>query len=265
MKWPSFLPLALLLGPCVVVLGGCANFFDEVSSRDFDWTSLWSAKPNPLVVLAQSSDGNKRAKALRALHEPAANGGAQKDQDAIVLILTTAATRDQQALCRLAAIKTLATFKDVRAVDALDKAFLDTNQFTPETNNVIKQQALAALGETGSQVAQRRLILVANEPPPAADTNEVEKQQKMDLRLTAIRALGKYNHYEVTETLVKVLKTEKDVAVRDRARDSLVAVTGKRLPADAKAWEDFLHQSGGQVAPPAQLKNPFAMLVGWWQ
>jgi len=261
MERPSVGFLALVVGPCLLGLGGCANFWDDVTSRDFAVSSLWT-KPNPLVVLAESSDGNKRAQALRSLQEPAQHGGAQKDQDAIVQILTAAATSESRALCRLAAIKTLSTFKDPRAGEALDRAFLDTTQFLPETNNVIKQQALAALGKTGSPLAQRRLILVANEPPPAADTNEVEKQQKMDLKLTAIRALGKYNHYEVTETLVKVLKTEKDVGVRDRAQESLVSITGKRLPADAKSWETYLHQEGG---PPPQSKNPFAVLVSWWQ
>jgi hypothetical protein len=250
-----------LLGSLV----GCAGFWDEVTSRDFKMSSFWTLQPSPLVVLAESTDGNKRAKALRSLIEPAEHGGAQKDQDAIVQILTVAATQDRQALCRLAAIKALAKFKDPRAVEALDRAFLETTQFPQETNNVIKQQALAALAETGSPVAQRRLILVANEPPPAADSNEVDKQLKMDLRLTAVRGLGRFNHYEVTETLLKVLKTEKDVALRDRARDSLVAATGKKLPPDAKEWETYLHQSGGPPAPPQPSKNPFAILVSWWQ
>jgi HEAT repeat protein len=261
MKRPSFLPLSLVLGSCLTGLTGCANFWDEVTSRDFDVKSLWAAKPNPLVVLATDSDGNKRAKALRALHEPNQRGGTAKEQDAIVKILATAATADQQALCRLAAINSLAEFKDPRAAEALDRAFLDNAPFPPEINNVIKQQALAALGQTGSAVAQHRLILVANEPPPAADTSLVEKQQKMDLRLTALRSLGKFNHYEVTETLVKVLKAEKDVALRDRAQQSLVEVTGKQLPPDAKQWEDYLHQPGG---PPPPSKNTFATLVSWW-
>ena len=73
-------------------------------------------KPNPLLVLRDSSDGDKRAKALRALREPKQYGGGDAEQEAIVSILTTAATTEKQPLCRLAAIQSLGHFKDPRAV-----------------------------------------------------------------------------------------------------------------------------------------------------
>jgi HEAT repeat protein len=220
--------------------------------------------PNPLVVLKESTDGNKRARALRSLREPLQVGGTQKEQDFFMQVLTTAATSDKQPLCRLAAIQALGKYKDPRAVEALKEAYLRPKPFSAEINTFINEQALTSLGQTKSPEARELLVLVAREPPSAQDSNEVEKQQRTDLRLTAVRALANFSHYEVTETLVKLLKTEKDVALRDRAHESLVAVTGKKLPADAKEWDDLLHptKTGGQDAV-AQDPNKKWNLLGW--
>jgi hypothetical protein len=262
--WTAFFPVGLVLAACLAGLSGCAGFVDEVTSRDFDFKTMFT-RPSPLVVLQKSTDGNQRAKALACLKEPLQNGGNQKDQDVIVLILTTAATSDRQPLCRLAAVKALGHFKDPRAVDTLKKVYYDDKPFAPEQNTIINQQALVALGLTGSPEARDLLVRVVREPPPAQDSSEIEKQQAMDCRLAAVRALGNYNHYEVAQTLVKVLETEKDVAVRDRAHESLVSVTGKHLPPDAKQWEDLLNQPGYQPTPESGPSKALHVLVGWWQ
>src|SRR5262249_27699053 len=196
--------------------------WDEVTSRDFTIDKLWS-KPNPMRVQLESDDGDLQAKALRSLREPLQHGGTQKDQDAYVQILTAAATKDPQPLCRLAAIRSLGRFKDPRAVEALQNAFFLANAadgFPSETHTVIRQQALAALGQQGSPAARELLVRVAKEPPVAAEGSEQEKQQALDLRLAAIRALGNYKHYDTTRALVEVLAKEKDVALRDRAHEA---------------------------------------------
>jgi HEAT repeat protein len=262
-RW--FVPCFLVFLGAALGLSGCASFIDDVTSRDFDVKSLW-VKPNPLAVLASSTDGNLRAKALRALREPPATGQWQKEHELYVKVLTTAAAEDQLPLCRLAAIKALANFKDPRAAQALDKAFLETNQFAPETNNIIRQQALAALGQTGGPVARNRLVLVAREPPTAPNSTLEEKQQALDLRLTAVRALSNFSNHDVAETLVKLLQSEKDVALRDRAHESLQLVTGKKLPPDAKEWEDYLHQRpNGDGALVKEPSKGWFKLATWWQ
>jgi hypothetical protein len=225
-----------------VGVAGCASFWDDVTSRDFAFKDLFS-KPNPMLVLRDSTDGDLRAKALRSLKEPIRNGGTAKDQDAYVQILTTAATTDKEPLCRTAAIKSLAQFKDKRAVEALIQADQRADRdFSRDLSTVIRQQALTALGETGDPKACEWLILVAR--AGAKEESDVEKQQTLDVRLTAIRSLGKYNQTQATEALLHLLKTEKDVAVRDRAHESLQVATGKSLLADPKAWENLLHPSG---------------------
>lgn len=222
-------------------LSGCAGFWDEVTSRDFDYRSLYR-KPDPLVVLRDSQDGDKRAKALRALREPKQNGGSDQEQDMVVKLLTTAVVSEKHALCRLAAIQSLGRFKDPRVVPGLVEAYYRADSFTPELATVIRCQALTALGQVGHPSAVDLLARVVREPP--VEGTETEKQQTMEVRIAAARALGSFKHYQATEALLRVLQQEKDVALRDRAHESLQAVTGKKLPADYKAWEEFLHQSG---------------------
>src|SRR5207253_2304753 len=114
---------ALGLGLC-----GCANFWDQVSSHEFHISDLF-VKKDPLSVLHDSDDGNERRKALAVLQEPLPHGGTQKDQDAVVQILTTAATTERDSLCRMAAIRSLGHFQDPRAAEAIDAVYLQKLPF----------------------------------------------------------------------------------------------------------------------------------------
>ena len=76
-RWAARLSAAALAG---AGLCGCANFWDDVTSRDFKIKSLWEPRPNPMVVLRDSTDGDERAKALRALQEPKQHGGSDTDE-----------------------------------------------------------------------------------------------------------------------------------------------------------------------------------------
>jgi HEAT repeat protein len=239
---------------------GCANFWDDVTSREFSFNTFF-VKPNPLVVLRDSSDGDQRARALRALHEPNQTGGTKEEQEAILKILTTAASTEKQPLCRLAAIQSLGRFKDTRAIEGLANAFYAAGTFMPDTATVIRCEALSALGATRDPGAVELLARVAQEPP--AEGPEIEKQQALDVRLAAIRSLAHYSHYQATEALVHVLRAEKDVALRDCAHQSLEVATGKKLPPDAKAWEDALHQDSEKGIAGEQKGSKFK-LTGWW-
>ena len=74
----------------ILSISGCASFWDDVTSRDFKVKSLF-VQPDPLLVLQTSTDGDLRAKALRALKEPISHGGSQADQDEIMKLVTAAA------------------------------------------------------------------------------------------------------------------------------------------------------------------------------
>jgi hypothetical protein len=262
--------LPLFLAP--LALAGCANFWDEVTSKDFKIQALWS-HPDPIVVLRDSNDGDQRAKALRALHEPKQFGGTDQEQEEVLRILTAAAINERQPWCRFAAIQALGRFKDPRAVTALQTAyekagmvpagnvqqvgFALANNMPPETASTMRCQALVAMGETGNTAAMDLLVRVVRQPP--AEGAEVERQQILDERIAAARALGNFNQYEATDALLAVLQKDRDVALRDRACESLQKATGKKLPADAKAWDEYLHQTPGSNGPsaPAERKGTF--------
>lgn len=256
-----------MIGAALASLGlcGCAGFWDKVTSRDFEIGMLFS-DPNPFVVLRDSTDGDARAKALRALHEPIQNGGKAEDQEAVIKVLTTAATTDRQPLCRLAAIQSLGGFKDPRAVQALTEAFENApferpyekppRHFSSDTTTIIQSNALVALGNTRNPLAVETLVRVAKEPPPASNVTDQEKQQARDRHIAAVRALANFKHYQATDALLHVLKNEKDVALKDRAHESLQEATGKTLPPDPKQWEVVLRGNGGPDATATVTSMP---------
>jgi HEAT repeat protein len=275
-----------------LALNGCANFWDQVTSRDFEFKDLYT-KPNPLVVLRDSTDGDKRAAALRELREPKQYGGKDEDQEAILGILVTAAKSDAQPICRLAAIEALGHFHDPRAAQGLTDAFFAVTaeqprqpdplrpqsftangSFPPETAIVIQCEALAALGRTKNPAGVELLARVARPGPGIViEASEEEKQQSRDLRIAAVRALGNFSHYQATEALVMVLEKDKDTALHNRALESLQASTGKKLSDDPKAWQDLIHQAPADTATVGapkekekeKEKEKKFSLVGWFK
>jgi hypothetical protein len=246
--------LAALLSSPLGCLG-CAGFWDEVTDRNFEFSSLYT-KPNPFTVLNESSDGTKRAKALRALHEPSQNGGSPADQETVVKILITAAVSEHTAVARMAAIEALGKFKDPRAAEGLIAAYYaadkyrtaagDDIKYPPEMAGILRCQSLNALGRQGNPKAVDHLVTILKQP--AARGAETDKQMVMDERIAAARALAKFHDPRGEEALLSVMKSEKDIALKDCAHDSLEAATGKKLPVDSDAWDNVLHPGNAPSA-----------------
>ncbi len=200
---------------------------------------------------------------MRALREPSQNGGAQRDQDTVVTVLTTAAVSDRQIVCRLGAISALRHFQDPRAVEGLKEAYYRAGDLNPETASILRCQALDALGETGQPGAVELLVKVVKEPPVEGAMED--KQAKMDERIAAARSLGRFKEYQATEALADVLRTDQDVALRNRATESLHSITGKDLPSDYQAWADFLNKPEGHDAVVKQNTGNWINLASWWK
>jgi hypothetical protein len=238
----------LLSAMAACPLCGCANFWDEITSRDFKFKDMFKPPPDPLWVIRNSTDGDKKSKALRSLKEPLQHGGSQQQQDVIVKLLIQSATSDPQPLCRLAAISTLQHFKDPRAAPALIDAYERAAYFQrdrPEAMETIQEQALQALGINGNPIAVDLLVRILKAPPGTGPSGD--KQNDLNQRICAARALGHFPQYQAVEALVSVLRNEQDVALRNRATESLRKITGQDLPADAEVWTDFLHKSGKEA------------------
>ena len=61
-----------------------------------------------------------------------------------------------------------------------------------------------------------------------------------------------------------MLRIEQDVALRDRATESLRKITGQELPANAEAWTEFLHKSGKEgLAKKETSWDSFLRLISW--
>ena len=239
---------------------GCASFWDEVFSRERD-IGAYFKPPDPLVVIRDSTDGERRAKALAALHEPLQKGGTQKDQEVYLEILTTAAKTDRDPLCRLGAIQGLSHFKDPRAARVLVEVYeQSTPPFTPDFNTMIRQQALRGVEKTGDPEGGAFFVRVARMPGPAGDVPSADRQQTQDEKLVAIRALAPYRTPECVETLIFLLEREKDAALRDRAHQSLETATGKHLPPEAQAWRSALEGRPLQYEEPSFINR----VTGWF-
>jgi hypothetical protein len=241
----------LLAGAALAGLSlcGCATFWDDVTSRDRDYRALF-IKPDPLVVLRDSKDGDKRARAYLALKEPKPSGGTDREQDQVLELLAVASRTEPQFYPRLMAVQKLGEFKDPRAAQVLIDAYSTAHPFPADKVTMLRCQALTGLGEVGHPSAVDFLARVVRQPPAVGSADE--RQLVMDERLAAARALGHFPQYQATEALVRVLQAEKeDVALRTCAHESLQASTGKDLPMDGKAWEDLLHkQPRDGVAEP---------------
>jgi hypothetical protein len=235
-------------------LGGCALSWDEVTSRDFHVKDVFSKPDDPLTVLHDSKDGDKRAHAFRALQEPKFHGGSDHDQDFVLEVLAEASRSESRYWTRLEAVRKLGEFKDPRAAPALIEAYykadtLLTNDRSADPNqakeliSTFRCEVLAGLGKIGNPAAVTFLAKRVSEPSAVGPENDMRRA--LDERIAAARALKSFPQYQSTEALLSVLKTEKDVALRDCAAESLQACTGKKLPADYAAWDDFLHHQEG--------------------
>ncbi|MBI1914076.1 MAG: HEAT repeat domain-containing protein [Planctomycetes bacterium] len=236
--------LARLLLGLGIFAAGC-GFWDDFRARDYSIKSYF-VHEDPLQVLAdKTSDGNKRARALGSLREPKQNGGTQQEQDVVVKALVTAASNEQQAWCRIRAIESLGTFKDPRAIEGLKDAYYKAEAFVPETRKDLRCQILTALGHSQSPEAIDLLVSVLQAPPPeAATTSEQDRQYYLDERIAAAGALRNFKQSRAVAALAQVLKNDKDTALRDEAHHSLEVATGKKLPADFKAWDELLYPTG---------------------
>ena len=241
-------------------LAGCASF-DDFNFKKMNF-EVFRDPDNPVEVIRNSKDGNLRARALACLREPQANGGSQQEQDVVVGLLVYSAANESQPWCRVAAISSLRKFKDPRAVEGLKDAYYKAGTFAPQTAAVIRGQALSGLGDTGSAAAIEVLVRVLKEPP--VEGPDEDRQQKLNERIVAARALGHFKHYEATKALVEILRTEKDPELVTPAHESLIEATGKTLPPDAQVWAEFLQNpnSAKGVAPDVGPLDKVLKLVG---
>jgi len=186
--------------------------------------------PGAVKEAYASGDEVRLGQALASLKEPSRHGGTRAQQDLYVSLLLHAVTEARQPLARMGAMRALKGYEDPRAAKALVKAYLEPPPFSPDMPSKIKIQTLSSLANTRTDAARELLLLVANQPPPAPDCVKEERMRCNDQRLAALRGLASFQGPDIVDALVKMLRDEKSVAVRNRAQMTLKTITGKNLP-----------------------------------
>lgn len=240
----------LSLGLTLAVIGsvtGCQGFWADTKENFNDFIY----RPDPLKVVKETDSGDRRAEFLAKLNEPARQGGTAAEQEEVMSLLVKTAETDPAPTCRLQAIRTLGKFKDSRAVPALQQAYFNASAFPPDLATIIRQHSLKSMGETGDPQAARFLVRVAQ--ADAKENDFYDRQYTTDERLAAIRAMSNFKgDPEVSALLLKLMRSEKNIAMRGRAHESLQLVTGKRFDTDAPEWESIVPAFESTAEVPGQ-------------
>jgi HEAT repeat protein len=284
------LPIAGVFVACLG-LTGCAGTLDTVTSRrfrsdPFDTTYRMIRPEDPLAILRADPprSGDERAKAMLRLQEPLAVGLTQQDQDEVIDLLARTATSDPSPVLRLAAVEALGRFQDQRAAGILMLAYQSAHGrteevaavptvrvpggrsplavptgFAPEVVSAIRCRVVEGLGHSGRPETIPFLASIA--AGPTADGQGPDGANDREVRLAAVRGLGRCRHPDAATALAQVMTAEsgKDPAVVGRAHDGLVSLTGQRIPADPARWTEVV-QAGVTIAPEP---TPIDRAVHW--
>jgi hypothetical protein len=128
----------------------------------------------------------------------------------------------------------------------LKDAYYRADSFPPETATTLRIQVLSALGTIGNPAATKLLVTVLQEPEVKGA--DADRQQSLDVRIAAARALGHFPSKESVETLVAVLKSDQE-PLHVPAYESLVAATNRHLPPDPQVWADVLQKADKDGTP----------------
>ena len=262
----------LVLALAGLALPGCAQLWDDLTAHSPEGgfvndmryrCRLLFTRPDPFTVLAENkTDGDLRARAYRALPEPREHGGTEEEQTLVLKLLAAGAREEKDTICRLAAIERLGTFKDPRVTQLL----LEDSAAGPsplyDKSPVVRMAVLKLLAARGEPAAVDKLAeALARDPDP-------------DVRITAAKGLGHFQTDRATAALVQALKEQEQKSVRERHGAlqhevglALRRITGKELPAESAAWEDYLRNTPAaeQERIAREAHKPLVKLASWFE
>jgi len=102
-------------------------------------------------------------------------------------------------------------------------------------------EALALLCEVAAKPAKREVKPVASGEQPELAAPATNSGDLFDVRLAAIRGLANFKgEAAAAHALYAVMTLDTSVAMRSRAHESLVSVTGQNYPPQAAEWRAYL-------------------------
>jgi HEAT repeat protein len=135
--------------------------------------------------------------------------------------------------------------------------------FQPEWVTAIRCRALDSLSRTGQPEAVKFLAAVAGGAGPDIAP---EGSDDREVRIAAVRGLGRCRQPESVVALARVLNVEADkhdTAIIGRTHEGLVRLTGKKLPPDPQQWTEVV-QAGVILAPePTWWDNMVEQAARW--
>ncbi len=254
-----------LLAIFMPLAAGCGHFWEDVTSRspepgvwenvNYRWNLVFN-RPDPLQVLASSTDGDMRRRALEDLQiETSWIKPWKKTEESELLfrVLSTSAKEEPDTICRIKAVEKLALLQDPRVSQVLQECLQDPRN-QKESGLPVRIAVVQAMGRRKDEATISTLASIA-------------KQDKdIDVRLAAADALGKFKNPQAIEALVENLADDRELALKHRSYVSLCHLTGRSdLPADAAVWQAEFKKSSETGTPMIKEPNSFIKLVTWWQ
>lgn len=259
--------------------------------------------PVPVLLADPPRTGDDRAAAMRRLKASHLDREGPETREAVLTVLERAATADSSPVLRMEAIGALGRLDDPRAAGILMVAYRNAHGrgesepapppppadpgvvpaggrrtvvreldrfpltgptgYPPEWVSAIRCRAAESLGRTSTPEAAKFLATIAG---GAKKDTQMEGSEDRDVRLAAVRGLGKCRNPEAVTALAEVLQveaTQKDTAVIGRTHEGLVRLTGNRLPPDPAAWNEVV-QAGVVIAPePSWVENAVETAMFW--
>lgn len=261
-KFQRLRPWVLVLTVTVFpLLAGCGHFWEDVTSRSQEpgvWNNVqyrWNLvfnRPEPLQVLASSTDGDMRRRALEDLELESGWWKKKDDPDLMFRVLSTSALKERDLICRAMAVEKLAQLKDPRVNDVLVECY--KSPLNQDVNlPAVKIAVVRALGKRGEAAGIETVLqaLKSDNPP--------------DLRQAAVESLGSIKNDQAASELVRVLREDKDVSLKYRAYLSLQHLTGRSdIPPKADAWESQFRQAASKGQSPYQEPGALIKLANFW-
>lgn len=153
-----------------------------------------------------------------------------------------------------------------RTADAI-RSPADYQGFQPEWVTAIRCRAADSLGHTSRPEAAKFLAAIAG---GAGVDIAPEGSEDRDIRLAAVRGLGRCRQPEAVIALAQVLNQAtsvtpnlQDTAIIGRTHEGLVWLTGKKLSTDPQQWNEVV-QAGVVIAPePSWWEQTIVQVSAW--
>jgi HEAT repeat protein len=219
--------LATLMALCCLTLAsGCAEITDSLRSAG----QVLSLKKTPEQELGIKTPKD-RIKELKQLSK-AIGDEPPGEQQRIVDVLTRELSAERDPIVRRHILRTIAACPPASAEAVLIGAMADPDAETRRTICV-------CLGQRGGKASIQELARVLS-----SETNGA-------VRIAAVKALGQTKDTGAMMPLVEVM-AESDPALKNRARESLSAVSGRDYGTNLQAWREYA-QNGKTDLPEVSI------------